>query len=407
MKLSARSVDDRVLLAVSGGVDSVVMADLMVRHNCRFMAIAHCNFSLRGDESDGDELFVRELASRMGLECFVERFDTREFARREGISIEMAARRLRYEWFDRLCMEHGFKGVCVAHNANDNAETLVLNLLRGTGLDGVCGMDFDSRNPYGTTRVFRPLLDISRRDIEAYARENTLEWRTDSTNAENDCRRNIIRNEIFPLFERINPSFVDTLGRDISNFRMAERALRSPEGNARYALAMDLVEKGFNNATITDMFALMDSGAPCSGKQFHSAGFTAVFGPEGLVVRPKDDPSLEAPSVQVRMLPWEKGRSPRTAEGTTVVDASKLACEPSVRPWRDGDYLCPIGLHGRKKVSDILTALGYDILEKKNVMVLEGQGSHVLAVIGLRVDESVKVDGNTASVYEFTLTKSR
>ena len=184
-------------------------------------AVAHCNFGLRGAESDADEAFVREQAARHGIPCHVKQFDTEAFASAEGISIEMAARRLRYHWFGELCREHGYTAVAVAHNANDNAETLILNLLRGTGLKGITGMKAAGYIPdpdFGDIPLLRPLLEMTREEIVAFAREHGLNWREDSTNAQTDYKRNKIRNLVFPVFATINPSFVQTLNRDMERF---------------------------------------------------------------------------------------------------------------------------------------------------------------------------------------------
>lgn len=202
----------RILLAVSGGIDSMYLANRAPElfPGARF-AVAHCNFALRGAESDADEAFVRAWCAEHGLECFVKRFDTRGHAAEHGVSIEMAARDQRYAWFAELRRAGGFDAVAVAHNADDNAETLLLNLLRGTGTRGLRGMgDHDG--------IVRPLLDIPREDIRAWMTARGLAWREDSTNADSAPKRNRIRNEVFPIFARINPSFVRTLGEDMRRF---------------------------------------------------------------------------------------------------------------------------------------------------------------------------------------------
>lgn|SRR5574344_650672 len=201
-----------ILLAVSGGIDSMYMASRATElfHGDSF-AVAHCNFSLRGEESDGDEQFVREWCSTHGVECYVKRFDTAGYASSHKISIEMAARNLRYSWFRDLCTEKGFSAVAVAHNANDNAETLILNLLRGTGSKGIRGMG-------GRDNIIRPLLDTTREEIRDWMQKNGCGWREDRTNSENEYKRNKIRNEIFPLFSEINPSFIRTLNEDMQRF---------------------------------------------------------------------------------------------------------------------------------------------------------------------------------------------
>ena len=205
----------RILLAVSGGIDSMYMAN---RASELFpgasFAVAHCNFQLRGEESDGDEAFVREWAKAKGLPCFVQRFDTKGCAERDGLSIEMAARDLRYAWFEQICHEGGFDVVAVAHNANDNAETLVLNMLRGTGSKGMRGIAPASVRKSGLT-VLRPVLDRTREEIRSWMEERGLEWREDSTNGESIVKRNMVRNEVFPVFRRLNPNFIGTLNADM------------------------------------------------------------------------------------------------------------------------------------------------------------------------------------------------
>ena len=206
----------KVLLAVSGGIDSMYMLhrapDLFPGAS---LAVAHCNFRLRGAESDGDEAFVREECEKAGLTLFVKRFDTSAHASANGISIEMAARELRYAWFRELCREHGFDAVATAHNANDNAETLILNLLRGTGTKGLRGIP-----DHGS--IVRPLLGVARDEIREWMERHGFEWREDSTNAESEVKRNKIRNRVFPVFAEINPSFVRTLGEDIERIRQTD-----------------------------------------------------------------------------------------------------------------------------------------------------------------------------------------
>jgi tRNA(Ile)-lysidine synthase len=251
----------KVLLAVSGGIDSMYMLHRAPElFPGASLAVAHCNFCLRGEESDGDEEFVRAECGKAGLELFVQRFDTSGHASANGISIEMAARELRYAWFRELCRDHGFDAIATAHNANDNAETLILNLLRGTGTKGLRGIPSDvveakssawnSGRPWplewegptqwegwseaevpGRTfcetesdgmKIVRPLLKVTRDEIRRWMEQKGFEWREDSTNAENEVKRNKIRNRVFPVFAEINPSFVRTLGEDIERIRQTD-----------------------------------------------------------------------------------------------------------------------------------------------------------------------------------------
>ena len=247
-------------------------------------AIAHCNFRLRGADSDADEALVRSWAASHGITCHVKHFDTQAFAASEGISIEMAARRLRYHWFGQLCREHGYSGVAVAHNANDNAETLILNLLRGTGLRGLIGMKASGFIPdpdFADIPLLRPLLGMTRDDIVAFAAENGLSWREDATNALNDYKRNKIRNLVFPIFKEINPSFVKVLNRNMQLFseqlknlnpsldqrvgRGVDRGV-DPEGNPGVSRGVDQVQGGSQQHQNTVDLVQGNSGrGPISG----------------------------------------------------------------------------------------------------------------------------------------------
>ena len=293
----------KVLLAVSGGIDSMYMLhrapDLFPGAS---LAVAHCNFRLRGAESDGDEAFVRAECGKAGLTLFVKRFDTSAHASANGISIEMAARELRYAWFRELCGAHGFDAVATAHNANDNAETLILNLLRGTGTKGLRGIP-----DHGS--IVRPLLEVTRDEIREWMERHGFEWREDSTNAESEVKRNKIRNRVFPVFAEINPSFVRTLGEDIERIRQTddiaddyfrEAAARivkyAPEAASgaileisvpgllalkhwRYVLWRTIEDYSFSAETFAKLCELLDryrTGAPgtvtLSGKTFQSPG---------------------------------------------------------------------------------------------------------------------------------------
>ena len=414
-----------VLLAVSGGIDSMVMAGLFLESRHKHdITLAHCNFHLRGDESDSDEAFVRDWANKMSVPFLKVDFDTKEYATAHGVSVEMAARELRYSWFASLCEDHGFKAVAVAHNANDNAETLILNLLRGTGLKGICGMREVSVLPGSSAKLIRPLLGFTRDEIKAYALSKGLSWREDSTNADSAFKRNLIRNEVFPLFAKINPSFLDTLNSDMRRFSQVQeiaddfflKYVASPStGSAtidvrkllgfdhwEYVLYRILEPYGFNESVIGDLTELIKSGGTFSGREFHSPthiattsrtaiSIMAAAGVEGT----EDEAAMievTGPGVYlvngvrflVEMVDIQTLKQP---EGTTVAN---LGFPFTIRRWKAGDWMCPLGMKGRrKKLSDMFGDLKFTAFQKERALVIADEGSHVLALVGYRIDESV------------------
>ena len=303
-----------VLLAVSGGIDSMCMADLFLHSSCSpDFALAHCNFHLRGAESDSDEALVAEWAEKHGVRLYKKDFDTVAYASEHGLSIEMAARELRYRWFGELASVNGYSAVAVAHNANDNAETLILNMLRGTGIKGVTGMGELSANPYCQGIIIRPLLHFTRKQIEGHVLAHGLEYHEDSTNADMEYRRNRIRNQIFPLFSGINPSFVKTLNREMDYFSQAAdiadeyfrehsscmivcsenggvvcrvdvAALKS-ERHWKYILYRILEQYGFNSASVHSVCVLLEEAGTIGGKVFRSDGHELMTSSRELVIR--------------------------------------------------------------------------------------------------------------------------
>ncbi|MBR5809964.1 MAG: tRNA lysidine(34) synthetase TilS, partial [Bacteroidales bacterium] len=327
---SAFSADAPVLLlAVSGGVDSMCMADLFQSLEDRVpFAVAHCNFRLRGEESDGDEALVADWAREHSVPLHITSFDTEKYASDNGISIEMAARELRYGWFAQLCSQHGYKAVAVAHNANDNAETLLLNLLRGSGLKGVTGMSLTSPLPCApgsAALLLRPLLKCTRKQIEGYAFAHKVRYREDRTNAMSEYKRNRLRNDVFPIFESINPSFIRTLNREASYFedasgivedycRAASEKIVSRSGDRltvslpallaaprwRYILYYILEPFGFNSAVLASLENLLLSERTISGKRFESQTHILFTEREHLRVEPSESPASVVPCAQVK-----------------------------------------------------------------------------------------------------------
>lgn len=309
---------ETALLAVSGGIDSICLASLFLNSSSgRRFAVAHCNFHLRGEDSDSDEALVAAWCGRNGVRYHKADFDTEQYASSHNISIEMAARELRYDWFASLCKDNGYYGVAVAHNANDNAETLILNLLRGTGLRGVTGMQVETvvpvtRDELSGVRLLRPMLSFSRKQIEEYVAANALEYHDDRTNAETVYKRNRIRHLVFPVFESQNPSFLTTFAREMNAFSEVQEiaddyfisvreSVCEPAGkddllrvNAvrlchlkryKYVLYRLLEVYGFRDRLLEPVVRLLESGKTFSGKIFEAPGYELITAGECLIVR--------------------------------------------------------------------------------------------------------------------------
>lgn len=309
---------ETALLAVSGGIDSICLASLFLNSSSgRRFAVAHCNFHLRGEDSDSDEALVAAWCGRNGVRYHKADFDTEQYASSHNISIEMAARELRYDWFASLCRDNGYYGVAVAHNANDNAETLILNLLRGTGLRGITGMQVETvvpvtRDELSGVRLLRPMLSFSRKQIEEYVAANSLEYHDDRTNAETVYKRNRIRHLVFPVFESLNPSFLTTFAREMNAFSEVQEiaddyfisvreSVCEPAGkdellrvNAvrlchlkhyKYVLYRLLEAYGFRDRLLEPVVRLLESGKTFSGKVFEAPGYELITAGECLIVR--------------------------------------------------------------------------------------------------------------------------
>lgn len=439
-----------VLLAVSGGADSMCMAGLFLRSGRPF-ALAHCNFRLRGEESDGDEAFVREWCASNGVKLHAAAFDTRSVAARTGESIEMAARRLRYEWFDTL----GYDVVAVAHNANDNAETLMLNLLRGTGLRGLSGIKPSSPLPVtgSSKRLIRPLLTFSRDEITDFLTKAGSRWREDRTNAENDARRNRLRNLVFPELLSLNPSLYKTLGKDMARFAEAADVLDDyvsefrflvREGaptvidvpgllskrHWRYLLYRFLEPYGFSGAVLDDISGLLfDYGSgPFAGKTFSSgthrlataAGRLEIMpltaGPAvvpTVVIRGPGKYCIGSETIEVEVFDKPDGYDAKQPEGVIAADARALAFPLLVRPWREGDWMVPLGMRGRKKLSDLMTGMKYSVLQKEAALVAvvpgwnapDSEGERVAALLCSRIDTRLSVGAKTTRIVRMRFTE--
>ena len=405
-----------VLVAVSGGRDSMVLAEKVRREGGPF-AVAHCNFRLRGAESDADEALVREWAERHGVTCHVRAFDTEAVATAEGISIEMAARKLRYRWFGELCRKHGYEAVLTAHHAGDNAETFFLNLLRGTGIKGLTGMKADSFLPdpeFSGIPLRRPLLGLTRAEIDSFAAQWKVPYRDDRTNAENTVKRNKLRNQVFPVLREIIPSFEKTLAEDMERLSMVsaiaddyyrenasllwdgkriDTALLRTFSHWEYLLYRILEEDGLSAPLIAQATDIVRSGV--SGKR--AGPFVSAA---GRLVR---EESAGVPEITVTEEAWEPGRSPVMPAGVLAVDADKVHGELVADRWVAGDWIRPLGMRGRRKLQDWFKDRHFSLVDKRQAVIVRDSGltdaHHVVAIAGHVIDDTYRITADTRRIY--------
>lgn len=418
--------DAGFILAVSGGADSISMLHAFKYLNLKILVL-HCNFSLRGKESDMDEQFVKRFCDSYGIAHSVKKFDTTAYAKEKGLSIEMAARELRYNWFREMKAKKKMDYIVVAHHADDIAETVFINYIRGTGIKGLTGIKPIKED------VLRPLLSCSRTDILQYIEDNQLGFRTDSTNNSLDYVRNKIRHQVIPVFKEINPSFLETVRENCETLKETEqiylygiqqlqeqvldceeeeilihigKTLASP---APYTLLYETLKPfGFNKIQIRD---ILNTHTAISGKKFIAGHHTLVKGrtywrlfdnsqaldtvisidkPGRYTIRNKD--------VEFFILPNSEDFEIPTDLSIACLDADKITFPLQIRHWQAGDYFCPIGMKkSKKKLSDFFRDQKFSEKQKKDCLLLLS-GDKIAWVMEYRVDDRFKVTSFTKNV---------
>jgi tRNA(Ile)-lysidine synthase len=399
------------IVALSGGADSVAL--LLLLKNAGFnVHAAHCNFRLRGAESDRDEVFCVELCQGLGVELHRAHFETREYAELHKVSIEMAARELRYRWFEQLREDIGAAGICVAHHRDDSVETVILNMVRGTGVHGLVGIR--PRNGY----ILRPLLCVSRDEIEGFLTSCGQKYITDSTNLEDEATRNKVRHHIIPELQQLNGKALENIQRmtermaaveELLDAYKAQTIVRKEDGIAirkldvlnDYLLYELLADYGFNSAQASQICDSMR--ADSVGSVFSSADYDLLVDRECLLVEPHLEPMKpfvipetgtyildEKHKIRVESGAFEVSKDPLVA----TLDASKVHFPLTVRRAEEGDWMVPFGMSGRKLLSDMMTDLKKSIFDKrKQIVVTDNQGIIIWAV-GLRVSQNVAILSN-------------
>lgn len=412
--------EQRFLLAVSGGVDSVVLSQLM--HRLRFnFTIAHCNFQLRGEESNRDEQFVQQLAMELDVPFLVRHFDTLAYAEKEKISVQMAARDLRYEWFRELLKKQKFTFLVTAHHLNDQAETFFVQAFRSAGIEGLSGMKILERD------VFRPLLPFSREEILHFAQEHRITWCEDSSNAETHYLRNQIRHDLFPLIEKSQPHVVRAISNsmqhlsDVNQWYRHHMDLRKSEllrkNEFGWVFSIDEILQdpvprllmfellrpfGFHHSSVAQ---ILDRHLRDSGKKFFShthrlvlnrgLGLLTTLAPEDLEVHEiaEGETLLEYP-LRIQLEYIQGKPEPVPDKNSIYVDADLLQFPLSLRRWHKGDSFIPFGMKGRKKLSDFFIDQKMSIPEKEQVWVLTS-ADKIVWLVGIRADDRFKLSEKT------------
>ncbi len=409
------------VVALSGGADSVSLLLLLHEHGYNVHA-AHCNFHLRGEESDRDEQFCENLCERLNVPFHRVHFDTKTYASLHKISIEMAARELRYTWFKQLCMDIGADGVCVAHHRDDSVETVLLNLMRGTGLRGLTGIR--PRNGI----VLRPLLCVSREDLLDYLKEKGQGFVTDSTNLKSDVQRNKVRLQLLPLMKEINLAVVENINRTAENLMEAQSVLddllfkiknsnilelnKLDNFSSREYLVYEWVKEYGFNGDQAEQIMTAETGSIFSSQQ----GFDLLVDRQRLIVEPSMKPLKmmlvpeegnyvleDGTKISVKR-ECETVKVSKVAERATL-DAQNIHFPLKIRRVEEGDWMVPYGMHGRKLLSDIMTDKKMTVFEKRRQLVVVDAKGDILWLVGQRIDNRYCVSYSTKEVLAIKYSK--
>ena len=420
--------DTPLLLAVSGGLDSMVLADLCMKSGLD-IALAHCNFKLRSEESDEDEVFIKTFAQTNNLEVFITHFETETVATTQKQSIQMAARQLRYEWFETLKNQKGFEYILTAHHADDNLETMLINLSRGTGLDGLTGI------PELNGSIVRPLLEFDREDIHDFATYHKLSWREDSSNNSTKYVRNNLRHTIIPLLKEMNPSFIESFQNTQNHLKdtqsiledymleVEDKVVESIDENqiiynADRILSLNNPKgylyqlfKGYNFTDWTQITALLEAQ---SGKQIRSSTHRLLKNRSQLILTPLDDKSkvsvsIDASDTFVSLpghsfdLKLELSESlGSTSNSIVYLDFEMLEFPLKLGNWNTGDYFYPSGMTGKKKLSKYFKDEKLSLTEKENTIVLYSDNA-VVWIVGMRADQRFLANEKSTKILKLSI----
>ncbi|MBS3768742.1 MAG: tRNA lysidine(34) synthetase TilS [Bacteroidales bacterium] len=423
------SPDDRILLGVSGGVDSMVMAYLFLKAGFTF-AIAHCNFGLRGEESENDQEFVQSFSSEHDLAFHTKKFDTETFASENKLSVQMAARRLRYRWFDQLRQRYNYDVIAMGHNKDDLVETFFINIARGTGLKGITGIKPRNHD------IVRPLLFATREEIMKHSADNDIAFREDSSNRTVKYSRNKIRHHIIPEFQRLNPRFLETVRENTERFQDAytiylraveekKAELTCEKGKELYIDIRKLHELKEKNTYLFEILKpyeftkeviheIVEHLEDEPGKEFFSSTHKLIRDRDYLIVAPREKEGITRFYIDEWIHRIDKPiplkfnliedvqnyRIPRDPH-KVAIDYDKVQFPLMLRKWKHGDYFKPFGFEHYKKLKDFFVDRKYSILDKERVWIL-ASGEKIVWIVGDRLDDRFRVDDNTRQILEIT-----
>lgn len=414
---------DQLLVAVSGGVDSMVLCDLLLKNQYHF-SVAHCNFKLRDEDSDKDEAFVKEFCQTNHIPFYAQTFDTESYSKSRSLSIQMAARELRYNFFNELMKTHTFEYLLTAHHLNDNIETFFINLIRGTGINGLKGIESKNAN------LVRPLLEFSKEEILTYATNQHIAFREDRSNSEDKYLRNFIRLNIFPKFKELNPSFEDTIKKELELFEQydhilskhfdeeTKQILEKLEDGARIniekLLSKDspelllyeaLKDYGFHSKSITQ---ILNATKNISGKKFSSDSYELIKDREYLLIKKRSEIKIEEIYIGKDLLEinlpvnlkFEKVNDfvQENKINVAYIDSEKLKYPLKLRGWQTGDRFKPLGMTGFKKISDLFTDLKLNQFDKNKSLILENGNAEIIWVLNTRLDDRYKITDKTKHI---------
>jgi tRNA(Ile)-lysidine synthase len=418
--------DKKLLIAISGGLDSIVLHQLLNDLNFD-ISLAHCNFSLRNKESDLDEEFVKNLSQKSYNQIFTIKFDTNKFAQKNKFSTQIAARELRYIWFQELVENHNFDFVLTAHHADDNLETFLINLTRGTGLDGFTGI------PKKNGNIIRPLLPFSRNEISEYAKTNKIDWREDASNASTKYIRNKIRHQIVPVLKEINPNLLDTFTKTTENLKESKQIIEDKiedisskvitSENNILKISINKINqlsnskaylfqllKEYNFTEWNDVYNLLTSQ---SGKQIFSKTHRLLKDRDFLLLskidinKIEDDFKIYANCSEITkpfLLKIEETQQKSTENKQTIyVDKNLLKHPLIVRKWKNGDYFYPTGMQGKKKLSKYFKDEKFSLIEKENTWLLCNTDNEIIWVINYRLDRRFEISNTSKQIIKISV----